>query len=214
VLRGIPIEGNSVLYIVDASGSMASQPEFLLPRSNQALDTVKRAVTRHAGTKVQTAMDTLRALLPKREPRRATPSTKLGIAKQELLESIDSLPQTTRFSVIVFAETATAWQATAAQATSTSKQSVRSFVAAVEAGGATNLGKALDIAFAMRDIEHIVLVTDGSPTDRGTAQILAQVREHARKQPTRITTVGLGPDQNVQLLGDIAQLTGARYYRR
>lgn len=213
VLKGVRIDGAEVVFLIDVSNSMSGMREAVLPQGrSRVLDAAVREVQRLEVRHARLASEVLAMLSPKKAPARSR--SKLDVAKLELAQVIDNLPVNTRFSVVAFAEGVAAWQATLVPASLDNKQAAQRFIAEMTTQSGTSLGKALDTALAMMPTGQVVLITDGSPTDRSPEQILQQVRVHARGHATQVTTVGLGEDQNQALLQGIAQLTAARYYKR
>ena len=84
----------------------------------------------------------------------------------------------------------------------------------IGAGGGTIMGPAMQKAFeSVRDIKaavkHVILLTDGMTSDRPYCRDLAA--DMAESQVS-VSTVGVGDNADTQLLHDIAETTGGRFY--
>ncbi len=212
VLSGVEVPGSPVVFLIDVSSSMEGQRE-----SEKVVDRAKDRVTARAIGAARNRMggdvaDGARSLLQVFEPPDAP--TKLALAKRDLKQIIDRLAPDTRFTIVLFASDSLAWKPVVVEATPANKETAKAFVEEARSAPFTNIGTALANVLAMPDIAHVVLVSDGAPTDSSPSEILGTARRLAVSRGIRITTVGVGADQDANLMQSLARMTGGRYYRR
>lgn len=139
---------------------------------------------------------------------------KIDQAKQALHSVLSGLDERDSLALVNFANQANAFSDAAQPATSRFRSDAADFVDALVAEGGTNLGAAVESAFAMLATDpgrprYVVLLTDGVPTD-GTTDTealldLARVRNEGR---ARLFTFGIGYDVNTVLLDRLAGEAG------
>src|SRR5207237_7635914 len=137
----------------------------------------------------------------------------LGVAKRELLASLDQLPPDARFGVVFYNLRATIFADAQGRsglmgATSTNKARVRTRLAEIVADGGTDHMLALRAALAMHP-EAIFFLTDAAlMTPRDVEEILAEAGA-ARIQAVEF---GIGPDLGEpEPLRKLATSTGGSY---
>jgi len=192
----IPIESTNVVFAIDFSGSMTETLRLENARAN-----------------------TIRAEC-------GLPETRLGYAKAELIGAIRELPDDALYNVVAYSDTARfLFDRPAAANASSRKRAVRWIVEA-ETGTMTNIWDALNTSFrdyldssggATRFLslpDTIVFLTDGNAT-RGRFRSADALRKLVRlwNQPLDIVVhcVGIGDDQDKDLLQGLAEETGGYY---
>jgi Ca-activated chloride channel homolog len=94
------------------------------------------------------------------------------------------------------------------------KEAIYNQIHDIGSGGGTIMGPAMEMAFdglknTDAGIKHIILLTDGQTSDR---DFCANISNSMAAEKISVSTVAVGPDRNDQLLNEIAQTTGGRYY--
>ncbi|MDF1660273.1 MAG: VWA domain-containing protein [Planctomycetota bacterium] len=141
-----------------------------------------------------------------------------GLSKgaiSNLQKAIDSLPKKTKFNVIAFSNKNRLWKKELEFAKDTKKTHAKEWVAQIPFGSVTRLDLALKGAFNMKDVDHIIILTDGYPSDAynkkiPSAKIYAQVSRLNRTTQARISCFGFKA-ANHDMLRRLAQSTGGRY---
>ncbi len=91
-------------------------------------------------------------------------STRLEIAKRELIACLDALDAGTYFNLIPFSNGVTPWKPRALERTSATLTEAREFVERLGALGGTNIHGALESAFADPSVDTIYFLSDGEPS--------------------------------------------------
>ena len=193
---GIGIEGKSILFVVDVSGSMEGKDEGSLKDQVQAeaVDRAASEIDKSIGGRFGRIIgSTLRK-----------ESTKLGEAKRQLIPAVKGLPEDTRFTILLFGGQVKAWQATMVPATTSNKGYAVAYLQGLKSGGGTPAKAALQQAFTFRGVDTIFFLTDGHPTDGSASTILAKVRQLNKGKRVTIHAIGLGEDQDANFLCDLA----------
>ncbi|GAB5536111.1 MAG: hypothetical protein Rubg2KO_23600 [Rubricoccaceae bacterium] len=202
---GIDTTGQSVLFVIDISGSMEGKQEGTIQ------DQVQAEAANRGGSEVQRRVGgTVGRILGRRVRSEAN---KLGAAKRELIPAIRGLDESTTFNIIAFGDNIRVWKNSLIPATSGNRNTGAIYVDRLTADGGTPMRAALDRAFQFRP-QTIFLLTDGQPTDASAQAILDQVRGLNSGRTTTVHTVGLGPDQDAQFLADLAEQNGGRFVER
>ena len=190
---GIPITGREIAIIIDTSGSM-----------NTAIDVEDR---RRAARGTRSG----RSALP-----RSRSSTRLDLAKHELLRAVHAMPKESRYHLLTFASDVVTWNDAPVAPTPASYRALTDCLGRISAGGSTNLFGALMAALAggdpLRpttgyDCDEIFVLTDGEPSAGavqdadGILQIVADVNRYRR---VRIHTVHVGGDAGLDLMRRLA----------
>lgn len=126
-------------------------------------------------------------------------TSRLELAKRELVRAIEQLPEDAQFNVIVFQSTVESWSARLEPATVATKIHAQAFVHGQRPAGQTATYDALQAALRLGpEVESIYLLSDGAPSE-GTvvvpARILALIRQQNATQRTRIYTLGAFPGE-------------------
>jgi len=123
--------------------------------------------------------------------------TRLKRAQTELIAAIGALRPEVRFNVIAFSKEVTPWsEEKLAKAGKGAKRRAASFVAAMKPNATTSSGAALLQAMAFPEVDTIYFLSDGSPTDRDSGDlvpiepILEEVFAENRKKNITIHTLG------------------------
>lgn len=136
---------------------------------------------------------------------------KLALLKEELIESIGSLPEGALFSVFTFQSDYQAllsnerWY----QADDSNKRAAVRAVRALEASGGTVPGAALSAGFALKPRPHAVyFLTDGL-FDAGVVPLVATL--NARSEPVPVHCITLVSKEAQDLMRQIARESGGTY---
>ena len=202
---GIDTAGQSVLFVVDVSGSMEGKQEGTIQDQVQAeaANRTGNAVQRAVGGRVGRMLG----------GRVKSEANKLGAAKRELIPAIRGLDESTTFNIVTFGNEVRAWKSGLAPATGSNRTTGALHVDRLDANGGTPMREALDRAFRFQP-QTVFVLTDGQPTDASAQAILEHVRQLNRRGATTVHTVGLGPDQDAQFLADLAGQNGGRFVER
>lgn len=94
-----------------------------------------------------------------------TGEPRMEVAKKELISCIEALEPESLFNIVVFSSDVNHWlDGGIAQFSQSNKDEAKKYVAALGAGGATNLYDALKQAFTDPDVDTIFVLSDGEPT--------------------------------------------------
>lgn len=202
---GIDTTGQSVLFVIDVSGSMEGKQEGTIQDQVQA-----EAASRTGNAVQRTVGGTVGRMLGRRVRSEAN---KLGAAKRELIPAIRGLDESTTFNIIAFGDNIRVWKNDLIPATATNRNTGAVYVDRLSADGGTPMNAALERAFQFR-AQTIFLLTDGQPTDASAQSILELVGRLNSRRTTTVHTVGLGPDQDADFLADLAEQNGGRFVER
>jgi hypothetical protein len=136
--------------------------------------------------------------LIKRAARGATApqTTKMGTARHELKDALDTLRDGTNFTIITFGEHATEWPGGVRAAGPAAKALAGEDVATVYAAGGTPMAEALQLGFQSPDVRTLFVVSDGRPTTGEVLQLVQQLQESREGRRMVINTIGIGSDQD------------------
>lgn len=153
---------------------------------------------------------------------------RMQAAKDELTESILSLPDIATFNIIFYNHTFDTWKKTMTQATKENKATAVAWIKSIEAVGATNIFDPIERGFALAGrgtedkaygtlLDTVFLMTDGQP-NRGRIispeHILKEVDRMNALKKIKIHTIGVGEGQDEGFLRKLAEMTGGQYVRR
>ncbi|HEY0372864.1 MAG TPA: VWA domain-containing protein [Thermoanaerobaculia bacterium] len=200
----IPIEDGGVAFLLDVSGSMKGRGE------NGAV--AASAVDRAAGMLGRTPIG--RSRLGQAALNRArSETTKLGAARRALMRALGSLKDGTSFTVITFGKEAHEWPGGERPSGRAATLFAQTFVAALSADGDTPMAEALRIGFGTRNVRTLFVVSDGRPTTGEVRDLVRQLQQGRKGQRVIINTIGVGDDQDPQLLCELATENGGVYVR-
>jgi hypothetical protein len=203
---GLRIDADNVAFALDVSGSMEDKSEGVGSSAPMTvlLDGVQNEAQRRIGGRLGGAI----------AGRLRSETTKLGAARRELIRALDGLEADTRFTIITFGgDGAGHWPLGVRTAGGAGRRVAQGYVAQLSAEGGTPLLSALQQAYAVEGVEVIFLVSDGKPTDAAAARILGMLPQLDRSRNIVVNTVGIGPDQDQELLCELARRTGGFYVR-
>lgn len=165
---------------------------------------------------------------------RSTAPTRLDVAREQLLQAVDSLSPESSFNVVVFSEDVETWRKDLVAANARNKKALRKYLRKLRPRRSTNLWGGIEAALKIRslvvgdryasNVDEVFVLSDGAPTsgeilDPGV--ILRTVTETNRFSRVRINTVflgrapgghgpqaGLGP---ARLMEELATANGGRF---
>jgi hypothetical protein len=142
-------------------------------------------------------------------------ASRIDIAKQELVQSIQNLQEGALFNVIVFANGVDRWiRGGIASSSQATREAALTWIERLGAAGATNLYDALELAFADQDVDTIVLLSDGDPT-AGKLTDPHRIREEVafwnKHRRVKIHTVAIGG--NLEVLEWLSADSGGEHVR-
>ncbi|MDX2093078.1 MAG: VWA domain-containing protein [Kofleriaceae bacterium] len=191
---GIPLDGaQDVVFVLDRSGSMSGVSTGFAGQSVGM-------------SKTQAVLVGLGGTLANGIAGGPLPS-KLDAAKQELIGTMRALPDGTRFNIIWFDDELKALSPHMAVLDGRSRAGVEAFIQRIDAGGSTAAVPALDLAYAI-GAARIVLLSDGLANTGGGGDTLIARARTAIAHGVRFDTVGLGIDQDADLMQTLAHESG------
>ena len=118
--------------------------------------------------------------------------SRLGRAEDELTESLRGLRPGETFNIITFSGGSRAFDPDMAGAAPGNIQRASAFLSDLAAGGDTDLEDAIVRALMLRDVNEVVVLTDGTPTVGETdSEKLAESLRRFNLRHARISTIGL-----------------------
>lgn len=139
----------------------------------------------------------------------ATP-TKLEVAKAELVDALSRLEPGTRVNIIFFNDELEAIAADVVALDEPGRINMIQFVRDVSDSGSTALAPAMRLAFLM-NAKRIVLLSDGLGNSGGGPEAVLRDAREAMRGGIRIDTIGLGNDQDADVLSTLARESGGIY---
>jgi hypothetical protein len=188
---GVPLDGaEDVVFVLDRSGSMS-----------------EIAAGELAHVRVAPVAVAVPGMPPPPPP---PPPSKIDVAKAELIDALHRLPAGTRIDVLFFDSELEAFSADLVALDDADRAGFEAFVSATVASGSTALAPAMRTALLMNP-KRVVLLSDGlGNVGGGSSAVLRDARE-AIHGGVRIDTIGLGGDQDVDLLRTLAVESGGIY---
>jgi len=137
-------------------------------------------------------------------------ATCLDLAKEAALEGVNNLRDTDEIGVLAFDDTYN-WVVPIQPATN--RTDVGNGIATINVGGGTSIYPALDEAAtglqgSDAQIKHIILLTDGQDYYDQYNDVVNKINDSG----ITLSTVAVGPESDQQLLQDLAQRCGGRFY--
>lgn len=139
----------------------------------------------------------------------AVPS-KIDVARNELVDAIQRLPAGTAMNVIFFNSSVEAFAPGMFPLEEAGRDKLIGFVRDMTATGSTALVPAMRVAFLM-NARRIVLLSDGLGNVGGDSGTLLRDAREAMRGSVRIDTIGLGREQDDELLQALARESGGIY---
>jgi hypothetical protein len=135
---------------------------------------------------------------------------KVEKVKLHLIASLNGLPPGSRFNVLLFSNGVQKLAPGLIETSPASVGLVSAFVSQLEASGSTSLMAALQAGMTAGG-QHVIVLTDGLPTDASPQQIMWMVSQANAAHQMRISTVGVGHDQDLGFLRDLAMANGGSF---
>ncbi len=196
---GIPLAGSQdVVFVLDRSGSMSG---IAAGFAGQDVGMSKTgAVLAGLGAQLVNAKT------------RSMP-TKMDAAKDELIRTLSAMPDGTRFTIIFFDSDVAAFAPHMVVLEPGSRAAAIGFVRGIRPGGSTAAVPALRLAYKA-GAARVVLLSDGLANTGGDGgELLAEARGVMRAG-VRFDTVGLGIDQDAELMTLLAAESGGLAMKR
>jgi hypothetical protein len=191
---GVPLDGaQDVVFVLDRSGSMGGVSTGFSGQSVGMSET--QSIVAGLGGTIANAV--AGSPLP----------SKLDAAKAELVHTIRAMPDGTRFNIIWFDDEIKALARHMVILEPSSRAGVEAFIRGIDTGGSTAAVPALDLAYSIH-ASRIILLSDGLANTGGDGDdLLARAREQIA-MGVRFDTVGLGIDQDADLMQRLAAESG------
>jgi VWA domain-containing protein len=191
---GVPLDGaDDVVFVLDRSGSM----------SGVSAGVAGEAVGMSQG---QALVAGLGATLANHAAGHPLPS-KMQAAREELIHTLDTMPDGTRVGVIFFDDELDALAPTLFVLDSRSRAGAAAFIRGIKPRGTTAAVPAMRLAYQM-GARRVILLSDGLANTGGSGgDLLAEARPQMARG-LRIDTVGLGIDQDSALMRTLAAESG------
>lgn len=202
---GIEVEGKTVLFLLDTSGSMEGKDE------GDITDQVTQKATDMAADKVGEAIGGVLGGLASKQIKKE--ATKLGGAKRQLIPAVRGLEPDVKFNLFMFGGSVTQWKPTLVEAGGGNANAMILSLQTLSAEGGTPAFNALESAFQVADLDTIFFLSDGLPTDKGSGTILREVRRWNANDAVTINTIGVGDDQDENFLCQLAVQNNGVYIR-
>jgi uncharacterized protein with von Willebrand factor type A (vWA) domain len=191
---GVPLDNaQDVVFVLDRSGSMSGVATGF---SGQAVGMSKmESLVAGLGADIvnTVAGDPL--------------ASKLDAAKAELIRTIRAMPDGTRFNIIFFDDEINALSRSMMTLHPGTRPGLEAFIAGIKAGGSTAAVPALELAYEIH-AARIVLLSDGLANTGGGADTLLQRAREEMSTGVRFDTVGIGLDQDLELMQKLAGESG------
>ncbi len=182
---GMPIISNRVAFILDTSGSMEAEYQV-----SYYDDLDETGAGEDGGEK----------------------STRINIAKRELVQSLNKLDDGIHFNLLFFDSTVRLWKKKLSKMSAATRKDAVAFVGKQKAAGQTAIYDALQAAFQDKDIDTIYVLSDGQPMGgklNDPELIRQKVREWNRTRHITIHSISVGGE--VALLIWLAEDSGGKY---
>ena len=200
---GVPTAGKHIVFVIDVSGSMEGKNEGNLT------DKLRAQAAEKAGQEAGSAIGgKLGGMLSKGVQRE---STKLASVKRELGPAIRGLDETTKFTIVLFSDSASYWKDDLVKATSDNKAEATVFVERLESSGGTAALEGLRAAFDVEEADTVFFLSDGYPSDASSDEILKQMRTMNADGDMTVHSIGVGDNKDEQFMQDLAEENGGRY---
>ena len=220
---GLPMKSDRILFIIDTSDSMKKPTKNKNPAEKWKPP---------AGPVTPDGDEAPPP--PPPPPEEILSGPKIDVAKHELKKAIEKLPPSSMFNIIAFNTGVFRWRDKMQKADEKTKKEALKWVRALEPKGITYIDGALRLAFRMAglasfdkaypevNIDTMVLLSDGAPTDddienvnlMDTEVILQHVREWKRQKRIVIHCIGVDMQEGIELLQILAMENGGKYVDR
>jgi len=142
-----------------------------------------------------------------------TMPSKMEAAKAELIRTLMAMPDGTRFMIIFFDDKLAAFAPHMLVLEPRTRDAAIAFVRGIKPGGSTAAVPALRLAY-QAGAARVVLLSDGLANTGGGGDTLLAEARGAMRAGVRFDTVGLGIDQDAQLLTSLAAESGGLAIKR
>ncbi len=196
---GIPLAGSQdVVFVLDRSGSMGGIAAGFAGEDVGMSKT--GAVLAGLGASLVNA-------------KTKTMPTKMQAAKDELIRTLSVMPDGTRFMIIFFDSDLSAFAPHMLVLEPRTRAAAIEFVRGIEPGGSTAAVPALRLAYKA-GAARVVLLSDGLANTGGDGDDLLAEARAAMRAGIRFDTVGLGIDQDSELMTALAAESGGMAMKR
>jgi hypothetical protein len=221
-IYGLPLAGaQDVVFVLDCSGSMTGAATAgTLPSTPFA---AIAAVGIQATSAAQAGVAGVPSFASVLSAPPAMPSftgtiglpreDKLQAAKSELMGVLATLPDSTRFNIVYFDTSTRDWSSSLVPMNAIHRVTSISFVNGIPADGSTAAVPALRAAYQSNPM-RVVFLSDGLANTGGDRNVLLAEARMQMRRGVRFDTVGLGADQDAQLLAAMAQESGGMMVAR
>lgn len=232
-LFGSEVVSKKVVIIIDVSGSMhirdPGEDKFDEPQdAGLKGTTAKKKKKRPAGSPPQPGDPNYRPG-PCRLPKCPKPNShdgnlpahrmRIERAKRQLAKLVNALDKTTKFNLVQFSTTASAWKPKKIMpATSSNKSKAIGYIKNLHPSGVTLAYDALTTAFACKEADTIYFISDGSPTDKegknlsgaDLTNLIDKVRQLNKFRKVKVHTIGL-KGCSTSFMRQLAALTNGKF---
>lgn len=198
---GVPLDdAQDVIFVLDVSGSMQSGATGRLAQlqGHKTPQPSDGSATTASGSPP-----------PGAPPPPQRPSTKIEVARAELMSAIERLPSGTRLNIIFFNNSLVAFDGQLAALDETRRRQMLDFVAAAGASGGTALAPAMRTAL-MLNARRVVLLSDGQGNVGGDSYDVLRDAREAMRGGVRIDAIGIGSHDR-SLMSALATESGGLY---
>jgi hypothetical protein len=196
---GIPLAGSQdVVFVLDRSGSMSGIA------AGFAGEDVGMSKTGAALAGLGASLINAKA--------KALPS-KMQAAKDELIRTLSAMPDGTRFMIVFFDDDISAFAPRMLALDPGTRAAAIAFVRGIEPDGSTAAVPALRLAY-QAGAARVVLLSDGLANTGGSGDTLLAEARGVMRTGVRFDTVGLGIDQDSQLMTALAAESGGMTIKR
>jgi len=222
---GIPLDGAAdVVFVLDCSGSMEEPARGRIAQIvAQTPDATGAPAASPAGPTATPDAAAPSDPNPPPDPQAPPPDSasppapspppaprKIDIAKQELVEALQRLPAGTTTNVLFFNNEVDGYAPNLVRLEEAGREGLIAFVNESEPDGKTALVPAMRVAFMM-NVRRIVLLSDGLGNIGGGSSVLLDDAREAIRGGVRIDAIGIGADQDGDLLSTLAKESGGLY---
>jgi hypothetical protein len=225
---GLQIDSRRIIFVIDVSGSMKipdPPPENWVPDADLG--------DQGKGTQLEKEKDpTLKKKLEKERERMKDPKVwgekrkRIVRTKKELVKVLKALQGTVKFNIVSFSDQINSFGKSLQKATSGTKSKSVKWVEKLTADGLTHTDRALQEAFKDKEMDTIVLLSDGAPTHIGgdakaewnghqdSQQIIDSIYAWLKKENKfrKITIHTLGfTGANFEFMQKLSQMTGGKF---
>ncbi|MHC5011193.1 MAG: VWA domain-containing protein [Planctomycetota bacterium] len=218
---GLPLESDRIIFIIDISSSMLKETQNVNPAGDAPQP--EGPVTPQGD-----------GAPPPPPPEEILSGPKIDVAKTELKKAIKKLPRTAQFNLIAFNHAVLQWRDEMVEATDANKKEAYKWIRSLDASGSTYIDGALRLAFRVAglgavdraykevNVDTIVLLSDGAPTDNGfpvsepmeTEVLLEHVRGWNAQRRIIVHTIGVDMVEGIEFLQRLAAENGGTYVDR